>query len=75
MQLTTLGATQTQTVHGHSYHQHLIQILVRGVRGQAQVRKPLDNSTGGNLFIAFKYTSTSSTAATFEIDNVKIVVE
>ena len=35
----------------------------------------LDNATGGNLFIAFKYTSTSSTAATFEIDNVKIVVE
>ena len=35
----------------------------------------LDNSTGGNLFIAFKYTSTSSAAATFEIDNVKIVVE
>ena len=35
----------------------------------------LDNATGGNLFVAFKYTSTSSAAATFEIDNVKIVVE
>ena len=39
MQQTTLGAIQTQTAHGHSYHQHLIQILVRGVRGQAQELK------------------------------------
>lgn len=35
----------------------------------------LDNVTGGDLFVAFKYTSSSSAAATFEIDNVKIVVD
>jgi hypothetical protein len=35
----------------------------------------LDNAAGGNLFVAFKYTSTSSDAATFEVDNVKIVVQ
>lgn len=30
---------------------------------------------GGNLFIAFKYTSTTSAAATWELDNVKIAVQ
>lgn len=29
---------------------------------------------GGNLFIAFKYTSTTSAAATWEVDNVKVSV-
>lgn len=32
-------------------------------------------ATGGNLFVAIKYTSTSSAAATWEIDNVKVTVE
>lgn len=35
----------------------------------------MENATGGNLFVAFKYVSTTSEAATFEIDNVKVVVE
>ena len=35
----------------------------------------LDNAAGGNLFVAFKYTSTTSNANTFQIDNVKIYVE
>ena len=32
-------------------------------------------AAGGNLFIAFKYTSTSSSAATWEVDNIKISAE
>ncbi|MGB6268916.1 MAG: choice-of-anchor J domain-containing protein, partial [Olleya sp.] len=32
-------------------------------------------AAGGNLFIAFKYTSNSSSAATWEVDNVKISAE
>ena len=32
-------------------------------------------AVGGNLFVAFKYTSTTSGAATFEIDNVKVSVQ
>ena len=32
-------------------------------------------AAGGNLFIAFKYVSTSSAASTWEIDNVKVSVE
>ena len=36
----------------------------------------LDNAGGGNLFVAFKYTSTTSNSnPTFQIDNVKIYVE
>ncbi|MEJ6791310.1 MAG: DUF5689 domain-containing protein [Lacinutrix sp.] len=32
-------------------------------------------AAGGDLFIAFKYTSTSASAATWEVDNVKISAE
>lgn len=35
----------------------------------------LSAASGGNVFIAFKYTSTSSAAATWEIDNVKVSAE
>ena len=35
----------------------------------------LSAAAGGNVFIAFKYTSTSSSAATWEIDNVKVSAE
>lgn len=35
----------------------------------------LSAAAGGNVFIAFKYTSTSSDAATWEIDNVKVSAE
>ena len=35
----------------------------------------LSAAAGGNVFIAFKYTSTSSAAATWEIDNVKVSAE
>lgn len=35
----------------------------------------LSAAAGGNLFIAFKYTSTSSSAATWEVDNVKVSAE
>ena len=35
----------------------------------------LSAAAGGNVFIAFKYTSTSSVAATWEIDNVKVSAE
>ena len=58
-----------------NYHQHLTQMMVRGVPGQAQGAQTLDNAAGGNLFVAFKYTSTTSNANTFQIDNVKIYVE
>ena len=33
----------------------------------------ISQGTGDNLYIAFKYTSTNSQAATFEIDNVKVI--
>ncbi|WGD35571.1 DUF5689 domain-containing protein [Olleya sp. YS] len=32
-------------------------------------------AAGGNLFIAFKYTSSSSSAATWEVDNIKVSAE
>lgn len=32
-------------------------------------------AAGGNLFIAFKYVSSTSSAATFEIDNVKVLAK
>lgn len=32
-------------------------------------------AAGGNLFIGFKYTCTSSTSATYEIDNVKVIAQ
>ena len=32
-------------------------------------------AAGGNLFIAFKYTSTSSSASTWEVDNIKVSAE
>lgn len=35
----------------------------------------LSSYTGGNVYIAFKYTSTSSGSATYEIDNVLVVGE
>lgn len=35
----------------------------------------LSAAAGGNVFIAFKYTSTSSAAATWEVDNVKVSAE
>ena len=35
----------------------------------------LSAAAGGNVFIAFKYTSTSSAAATWEADNVKVSAE
>ena len=35
----------------------------------------LSSYTGGNVYIAFKYVSTSSGSATYEIDNVLVVGE
>lgn len=35
----------------------------------------VSDAAGGTLFVAFKYTSTSSSAATWEIDNVKVSAE
>lgn len=35
----------------------------------------ISSAAGGNVYIAFKYVSTSSAAATFEIDNVKVVAK
>ncbi|MBP0902709.1 DUF5689 domain-containing protein [Mariniflexile gromovii] len=32
-------------------------------------------AAGGNLFVAFKYTSTTSASATYEVDNVKVVAK
>ena len=32
-------------------------------------------AAGGNLFIAFKYTSTTSASSTYEIDNVEVVAQ
>lgn len=33
----------------------------------------VSSAIGGNLYVAFKYTSTSSAAATWELDNVKVI--
>ena len=35
----------------------------------------VSSAAGGNLFIAFKYTSTTSGSSTYEIDNVKVSAE
>lgn len=35
----------------------------------------VSSAIGGNLFVAFKYTSTASAAATWELDNVKVFTE
>lgn len=35
----------------------------------------LSAAAGGNVFIAFKYTSTNSSASTWEVDNVKVSAE
>ena len=35
----------------------------------------VSSAAGGNLFIAFKYTSTTSASSTYEVDNVKVVAK
>jgi hypothetical protein len=35
----------------------------------------VSGAAGGNLFIAFKYTSTTSGSATYEVDNVKVIAQ